>query len=122
MLDVYVKEIRSIVELAIKQSADLERVQRVAVHIILSDSKTGKSSFNDNALDELDLENLWSRRKNFCITFTKKTLKSRHKDMFVEQHQHDKRQKTQFYENKANNKRHHKSPLKYLTRLLNAEK
>ena len=50
ILDVFVKEIRSILELAvpawhsgltIKQSADIERVQRVAVNIILSDCNTG---------------------------------------------------------------------------------
>ena len=86
MLDVYVKEIRSILELAVpawhsgltvKQSADIERVQRVAVHIILSDSKTGKSFFSYyNALDKLELENLWSRRKKLFLPFSKKTLKS----------------------------------------------
>ena len=45
MLDVYVKEIRSVMELAVpawhsgltvKQSADIERVQKVAIQIILS--------------------------------------------------------------------------------------
>ena len=128
MLNAYVKEIRYIVELSVpawqsglkvKQSADLERVQRVAVHIILSDSKLGKSSSSyDNALYELDLENLWSRRrKKLCFTFAKKTLKSRHKDMFVVQHQHDTRNKTRFYENNAKNGRYQN----YLTRLLNAE-
>ena len=52
IIDVYVKEIRAILELAVpawhsgltkKQSAYIERVQRVAVSIILSDCKTGKS-------------------------------------------------------------------------------
>ena len=51
ILDVYIKEIRSVMELAVpawhsghtvKQSADIERVQRVAVH---SDCNTGKSDF-----------------------------------------------------------------------------
>ena len=48
ILDVYIKGIRSVLELAVpawhtgltqKQSADIERVQRVAVSIILSDYK-----------------------------------------------------------------------------------
>ena len=65
---------------------------------------------------------LEEEEKKLCFTFEKKTLKSRHKDMFVEQHQHDTRQKTQLYENNANNGRYLKSPLNYLTRLLNAEK
>ena len=49
---VYTKEIRSVLELAVpvwhsgltqKQSATNERVQKVAVSIILSDHKTGRS-------------------------------------------------------------------------------
>ena len=74
------------------------------------------------AHDKLELENLWSRRKKLCITFSKKTLKTRHKEMFVEQHKHYTRNKTQSYKNKANHGRYKKSPLNYLTRLLNAEK
>ena len=59
ILDVYVKEVRSVLELAvpawhsgltIKQSADIERVQRVAVYIILSDVITGKTEFNSSFL------------------------------------------------------------------------
>ena len=51
ILDVYLKEIRSILELAVpawhsgltqKQEADIERVQRVAVNVILSDCLTGR--------------------------------------------------------------------------------
>ena len=38
ILDVYMKEIRSVLEQ--KQSADIERVQMVAVSIILSDCNT----------------------------------------------------------------------------------
>ena len=54
ILDVYMKEIRSVVELAVpawhsgltvRQTADIERVQRVAVYIILSDFTTGKSEY-----------------------------------------------------------------------------
>ena len=51
LLEVYVKEIRPFLELAVptwhsgltqKQSADIECVQRVAVRNILSDGRTGK--------------------------------------------------------------------------------
>ena len=68
------KEIRSILELAVpawhsgltvKQAADIERVQRVAVAIILSDYKTGKCEMSYNmALVTLDLEPLDIRREN----------------------------------------------------------
>ena len=55
ILDVYKKEIRSVLELAVpawhsgltlRQAADIERVQRVAVYIILSDSHTGRSELS----------------------------------------------------------------------------
>ena len=87
--DVYVKEIRSLLKLTVpawhsgltlKQSADIERVQKVAVKVILSDLATGKS---DMALVVLDLEPLEVRRERLCLSFAKKTLKSRHK-MFTE--------------------------------------
>ena len=130
ILDVYVKEIRSVLELAVpawhsglttKQSADIERVQKVAVNIILSDCNSGKSEFSYNmALVVLDLEPLEVRRENLCLTFAKKTLKSRHSDMFMTNgSQHDTRDKLSFYENKSNTRRYFNSPLNYLTRLLN---
>ena len=66
ILDIYVKEIRAVLELAVpawnsgltkKQIDEIERVQRVAIHIILSDSKTGKCEFSYNmGLVILDLE------------------------------------------------------------------
>ena len=66
-----------------RQSADIERVQRVAVTIILSDSKTGICNYSYNmALVILDLEPLEVRREKLCIKFAKKTLKSRHANMF----------------------------------------
>ena len=91
---VYVKEIRSLLELAVpawhsgltlKQSADIERVQKVAVKVILSELATGKSELTyDMVLVVLDLEPLEVRRERLCLSFAKKTLKSRHKDMFPE--------------------------------------
>ena len=129
ILDVYIKEIRSIVELAVpawhsgltlKQRSDIERVQKVAVAIILSDCKTGRSMFSySRAIDVLSLEPLEARREKLCLTFSKKTLKSRHSDMFPSQHQHDTRTKSRFYENNSKSGRYFNSPLNYLTRMLN---
>ena len=92
ILDVYLKEIRAVLELAvpawhsgltIKQAADIERVQRVAVNVILSDCNTGKSEFTYTmALVTLNLEPLEVRRRKLCQTFSNKTLKSRHSNMF----------------------------------------
>ena len=130
ILDVYMKEIRSVVELAVpawhsgltlKQSSDIERVQRVAVHIILSDCNTGMSDFSyDMALVTLDLEPLSVRRERLCHTFAKKTLKSRHSTIFQKnESQHFTRNKVTYIEHKSNTKRCYNSPVNYLTRLLN---
>ena len=93
LLDVYTKEIRAVLELAVpawnsgltkKQVYDIERVQRIACNIILSDSNTGRCDFSyDMALVTLGLEPLERRRRKLCMTFAKKTLKSRHSSMFV---------------------------------------
>ena len=131
ILDVYVKEIRSVLELAVpawhsgltvRQSRDIERVQRVAVHIILSDINTGRNDYSyDMALVILELEPLAVRREKMCLTFARKTLTSRHSDMFQKQnHMYDTRQAAMKYkEYHSNTQRCYKSPLYYLTRLLN---
>ena len=129
ILEVYIKEIRSVLELAVpawhsgltvKQAADIERVQRVATHIILSDCNTGYSDLNyDMRLVTLALEPLEVRRGQLCHTFARKTLKSRHSDMFTKSDQPNTRNKTEYTEYKSRTVRCFKSPLNYLTRLLN---
>ena len=129
LLDVYIKDIRCVVELAVpawhsglttKQAADIERIQRIAVYIILSDCITGRCDFNyDMALVALDLEPLDVRRELLCLSFAKKTLKSRHSDIFSVSHQYNTRNKPKFVEQKARKTRNFKSPVNYLTRLLN---
>ena len=84
ILDVYIKEIRAVLELAVpawhsaltkKQTAEIERVQKVACNIILSDSKTGCSEFSyDMSLVVLGLEPLGVRRRRLCETFARKSL------------------------------------------------
>ena len=107
--------------LTLKQTADIERVQRVALSVILSDVNTGKYDFNyDRALVILGLEPLKERRISLCNNFAKETLKSRHADMFVQHtNQHYTRNKPKFYTGSCNTKRFFDSPLNYLTRLLN---
>ena len=131
ILDVYIKEVRSVLELAVpawhsgltvRQSADIERVQRVAVHIILSDFTTGKSQYSyDMSLVVLDIEPLAIRRDKLCLTFAKKTVNSRHSDMFEKKtYMYDTRQATHaFKEYASNTQRCFKSPINYLTRMLN---
>ena len=82
ILDVYLKEIRAVLELAVrawhsgltvKQSSDIERVQRIALHIILSDHRTGECEFSYNMLLVIfDLEPLYVRREQLCMSFAKK--------------------------------------------------
>ena len=128
ILDVYVKEIRVVVELAVpawhsgltkKQSATIERVQRCAVSIILSDCLTGKSDYSyDRGMARLNIEPLEDRRKKLCKTFAQKTLKSRHANMFKQNtDQHYTRAKPGFLSNKCNTKRFFNSPINYLTRI-----
>ena len=132
ILDVYLKEIRSVLELAVpawhsgltlKQSADIERVQRVAVYIILSDSYTGLCEYSYNmGLVILDIEPLETRRLKLCQTFAKKTLNLRHADMFQpNNYTYATRNKSKFVMPSCNTKRFYNSPQNYLTRLLNEE-
>ena len=132
MLDVYMKEIRSVVELAVPawhsgltlaQTADIERVQKVALSIILGTFRTGRRRVPyDWNLSTLDVEPLEERRNMLCKTFAKKTLKSRHKEMFKDQHHHYTRNKASYYEQYSKKGRFFNSPLNFLTRLLNQEK
>ena len=97
ILDVYIKEIRSLLELAVpawhsgltvKQSGDIERVQKVALYIILSDTTTGNCEFSyDMALALLAIDPLQERRDTLCLSFANKTLKSRNIGLFPNTHQ-----------------------------------
>ena len=80
LFDVYTKEVRSILEMAVpvwhggltqKQSKEIERVQKVAFRIIL----TNKYRNYENALKSLDAETLHQRRINICKSFATKNLK-----------------------------------------------
>ena len=128
--EVYTKEIRALLELAVpawhsgltyKQSSDIERVQKVAVKIILRDCTTMKCDFTyEMALVVLNLEPLYIRRERLCLSFAAKTLKGRHKNIFEEnQSNYETREKKRFTQTHCNTKRYYNSPVNYLTRLLN---
>ena len=104
--------------------ASEEERLKFMLHIILSDINTGKSEYNyDMSLVLLDLEPLSVRREKLCLTFAKKTVKSRHCDMFQKKsYLYDTRQATHAYnEHYSNTQRCYKSPLNYLTRMLNEQ-
>ena len=88
MVNIYVLYIRSILEqscqvwhygITDEESANLERVQRVACKVILDE----RYSTYDQALNDLNLEYLSTRRKLLCLNFAKKCLKHPYtRDMF----------------------------------------
>ena len=62
-----------------ENSEDLERVQKSATKIIMGD----KYENYENALEEINLQTLYERRENLCLTFAKKCLENeKMKDMF----------------------------------------
>ena len=82
LLDIYMKQVRSILELAVPawsgsitlaEQIDIERVQKSAAHIIL-----GEDYLNyKNALRVLNLDSLKDRRGKLCINFAKKAEKDK---------------------------------------------
>ena len=71
LVDVFIKQIRCILELA--EKLDLERVQKCACHIILGDSYNSYTS----ALLTLGLETLELRRNKLSLKFALKSEKHR---------------------------------------------
>ena len=128
LIDIYEKQVRSILEygspvwnsaLTQQEITDIERVQKTFLHIIL-----GRKYINyDSALLATGLCNLADRRKVLCKKFATKASKNpKHSHWFV------KHQKTVNTRNKKNqfkmpffrNERFRKSPITYLTKLLNS--
>ena len=80
LLDIYCKQIRSIMEFAVivwnsKITGDhvsqLERIQKRVLHIALGEDYVSYT----NALKLSGLQKLSERRKKLCLTFAKKALK-----------------------------------------------
>ena len=123
LLDYYMKEVRVHLELAVpvwhsgltlKLSSDIERVQRVAVKIILDDRPY------EQACSSLGLKPLSIRRMSLCERFALKTADpiSRHSDMFKPK-KNIRTGLTTFREHFCRKGRFFKSPLPFLTRTLN---
>ena len=130
LVDVYTKQVRCVLELAVAawspgitsgQVAQIERVQKAAFAVILGDDYIDYR----NALAMLGLQTLSERRKALCLKFGKKCLKSeQYKHWFVERP--DQVQQTQTRSIKTSllpvhtrTKRYSKSAIPYLTTLLN---
>ena len=128
MYDVYIKEVRSILELAVpvwhpgltvKQKADIESIQKVAFRIILQDSYISYQL----ACATLGAESLGDRRTRLRQKFAVKNAKSEN-SMFsiLVNHFNTRQGGTNVREYKCNTKRFQKSSLPFLARLLNTTK
>ena len=130
LTDYYMKEVRVHLEFAVpvwhsglslKLARDIERVQRIAINIILGDHSLPYVQ----SCTKLGLQPLYIRRNQLCENFAVKTAsKSRHKDLFEIRkgvnHTHDTRNsQNKFSEHMCRTKRFYDSSLPYLTRILN---
>lgn len=132
LVDVYDKQVRPLLELAVPvwqpaltkaEAIQIERVQKVACHIILGD----KYETYDNALNIIGHDSLNTRRVQLCMKFAKKALKNpNYSNWFCPSKA--KQSKTRSIKMKIENKfkpvltrteRYENSPLPYLTKLLN---
>ena len=127
LLDIYMKQVRSILELAVPawsgsitlaEQIDIERVQKSAAHIIL-----GEDYLNyKNALRVLNLDSLKDRRSKLCIKFAKKAEKDKKfQNWFRLAKYRETTRQTKFKYKKvlAKHTRFQKSPISVLTLMLN---
>ena len=132
MMDVYNKQVRCILELAVAvwepglsqcEDKQIERVQKTAFCIILGDNYI---NYKD-ALRHLQCETVKNRRTKLCLTFAKKSLKHPKYQNWVvpnisEVQPKTRSEKTSFKPVTTRTDRYFLSPLPHLTRLLNLEK
>ena len=100
---------------------DLERVQKVAVRVILQNRYTNYK----NGLKLLKLDTLQERRKMLCLRFAKGCLKNEKvKDVFprkANNHKMKKRKAEKYKVNRTNTKRYQISAIPYMQNLLNED-
>ena len=103
-----------------KNRADIERVQKSAVKIILNERDINY----EDALEKLNLQTLDKRREVLCLSFAKKCLKNEKVKKFFPYNQFSEirtRHSEIFKVNHANTERYKKSTIPYLQKLLNDE-
>ena len=126
MHDVYTKEVRSILELAVPvwhsgltkhQSMEIERIQKISFKIILG---TNYISYKQ-ACKHLAAQTLEERREKLCLKFARKNLKSEN-CMFTKIGANvNTRQRTKLVkEYKCRTGRFQRSSMPYLAKLLNS--
>ena len=126
LVDMYIKQVRSVLEFAVPawqgaitldNKADIERVQKCALHIIHG------SQYEDykTALKNSNLEPLETRREKLCLKFAKKAEKDvKHNKWFKPKPKLATRQpQDKYFKTIARTGRLMDSPISYLTNLLN---
>ena len=129
LVDVYIKQVRSILEFAVpvwhssltsEQRLELKRIQKSAFHIILGQAYTSYSS----SLKLLHLKTLHVRRIQLCKKFVKKSVTN---DKFSkwfkinEKFTFTRQKQPKYSEVFSRTVRYEKSPISYLTRILNGK-
>ena len=128
MFDVFAKEVRSILELAVpvwhsgltrQQAAEIEGIQKVAMKIILQHRYVGYQS----ACDTFSTTSLEERRLKLCSKFTAKNVKSEN-TLFskIGTHAKTRNKNIRVKEYKCNFGRYKKSSMPYLANLFNTNK
>ena len=127
LVDVYIKQIRCVLELAVPawqgglsqaEKTDLERIQKTACHIILGQSYDSYTA----AMDILQLETLEFRRNLISLKFSLKAEKHQKFRFWFkpsEKKVNTRLNTTKYCPVVANHTRFEKSPLSFLTKLLN---
>ena len=126
LLEVYIKQIRSLAEFGVpvwnsaltgEEIVSIERIQKTALHIILGNEY---NSYN-SALKRTCLEKLSERRKKICIKFAKRAQKHpKFSSWFKTNPKTNSRLKQpKFCPPVYRTERFRKSPICYLTNLLN---
>ena len=127
LVDMYCKQIRSVLELAVpvwqgaltlEDKTEIERIQKSLAHIIMGEQY---KSYN-LALKHLNLESLEDRRNKICLNFAKKAEnhpKFQHWFKPTDKKVNTRNNKPKYCDVKARHSRLEKSPIAFLTRLLN---
>ena len=99
---------------------DLERIQKVALKIILKDRYTSY----EEALTQTNLKTLSERRSDLCLKFANKCVKNeKTRDIFpTNEKARNTRVTEKFYVTKAKTERLAKSAVPFMQRLLNSRK
>ena len=127
LVDVYIKQIRCVLELAVPawqgglsqaEKTDLERIKKTACHIILGQSYESYTA----AMDILQLKSLEFRRNFLSLKFSLKAEKHKKFRFWFkpnEKKANTRQNATKYCPVVANHTRFEKSPLSFLTKLLN---